>query len=78
MRIVQVSLIAAVVLAGCVNMEQVKADAIQSAKDKCTSHGKQFVLTSVEQTTSRSASEMVTVSGYCVGPGDPGYVNPEH
>lgn len=72
------SLLAAFALAGCVDMEQVRVDAIKQAKSHCESEGKQFILNKVEEKSAPNASgaEMVVVSGHCVAPGEPGYQTP--
>lgn len=72
------SLLAAFALAGCVDTEQVRVDAIQQAKSHCAAEGKQFILGKVEEVPSPNVAGgiMVTVSGHCIGPGEPGYVTP--
>jgi hypothetical protein len=65
-------------LAGCVSAEDQRADAIAKARAHCESEGKQFLLGSVEQSGDAIFSSLdTTVSGQCLGPGDPGYVPPK-
>jgi hypothetical protein len=73
-----IGLLAAFALAGCVDIEQVRVDAIKQAKSHCESEGKQFVLNNVEEKSAPNATgtQMVVVSGHCVGPGEPGYQTP--
>jgi hypothetical protein len=67
-----------VALAGCATQQEQRDQAIQKARTHCESEGKQFVLGNVEQTGDAIFSSMdTTVSGECIGPGDPGYVPPK-
>jgi len=63
------------VLAGCTTQQEQRDQAIQKARVHCESEGKQFLLGSVEQSGDAIFSSLdTTVSGQCLGPGDPGYV----
>ena len=64
-------------ISGCGTEEEVKAQAIQQAKDHCESEGKQFVLVDVKQDDNANRTALftkTTVVGNCVGPGQRGYV----
>jgi len=65
-------------LAGCVSERQAIADETQQARDHCLSEGKQFVLrkTSISDRDAAGLVKNIQVEGVCLGPDDPGYVEP--
>lgn len=56
-------------------MAQAQNEAVRAAKEHCEKEGKQFVLGDVKENDG-FFSGSVTVSGHCLGPGDPGYAAP--
>jgi hypothetical protein len=49
---------------------------LKEAQQNCAAQGKQFVQDKVEKHDNPIYSS-ASVSGHCVGPGDPGYVAPK-
>jgi len=60
-------------LSACAQMA--KSEALARARAHCADEGKQFVLKEADTREDLIMSD-ATVTGYCVGPGDPGYVPP--
>jgi PBP1b-binding outer membrane lipoprotein LpoB len=71
-------LLSAVLIVGCASERQVIADATKEARDHCLAEGKQFIQTKTEIGSPQDSpfSKSIKVEGVCVGPGDPGYVEP--
>ncbi len=65
-------------LTGCADVATVTAQATAQAREHCLSEGKQFLpgTTNVSDNNNLVYDKTVMVTGYCVGPGDPGYVPP--
>ena len=77
---IALSLATALLLAVCVTAEDAKAVALRKAQDQCAAEGKQFVLKDATGSTHfdvLTQSANATISGSCVGPGEPGYVPTE-
>jgi hypothetical protein len=67
-------ILSAVSLAGCaVDPIFARNSAIAAAKDKCAEEGKQFIYKDYK---AYPDTNDFVVSGYCVGPHDPGYISP--
>jgi hypothetical protein len=69
--------LATIVLAGCMTVEQQEKNTLAQAKAHCEREGKQFLMKGVViNEPSAFTSGSVSTEGYCLGPGDPGYVSP--
>ena len=68
-------MLSALMLAGCMSEEEAAARATAEAKRHCESEGKQFVLRDKKAVDRDNIfGGAMVVAGYCLGPGDPGYV----
>ena len=72
MRSIQISacFLMFALLSGCAAMAE--KEALEKIKAHCAAEGKQFVQKHTETHEGVIISE-ATISGFCVGPGDPGY-----
>ncbi len=70
------ALLVAIPLAGCDGERNATDEAVNQIKARCQAAGKEFVplTTTVRRSQDWFFMETVSVSGRCVGPGDPGYV----
>ncbi len=73
MRAVWILVLAIPVLGGCSGM--LANQALKQMQEKCAAKGLQFVQDDVEKQDNPIYSS-ATVSGRCVGPGDPAYKSP--
>jgi hypothetical protein len=78
MRSICAVLLGTLALSACSDVAKVTADATAQARAHCVSEGKQYLpgKTSVTDNDNFIYDKSVMVTGYCVGPGDPGYVPP--
>jgi hypothetical protein len=61
-------------LAGCTTPAELKAEAVQTAKEKCEKQGKKFILRDTDFTGNPFiGSEKASATGDCIGPGESGY-----
>jgi hypothetical protein len=65
--------LSAVSLASCVTPAELKAEAAQTAKEKCEKQGKKFTLRDTDFKGNPFTGEKASATGDCVGPGEPGY-----
>jgi len=64
-------------LAGCISPEAEKAKALDEAKTRCESQGKQLHVVTMKQEGLANVTQYhTTIDFECLGPGDPGYVAP--
>ena len=62
--------LAAIGLGGCVDLD---AQAVREVQDVCKSQGKQFIIAEIKHHGIVPFGN-TSVTGHCVGPGEPGYV----